>query len=401
MWFAYKAVDSAGFQQRGDIEAPSENDALKILFERSFTPVELKERSFAAAARADGGAQAIRRSDVVALIRELATLLGSGVGLSETLSTLYEATSHRGIRGALSGLIAAVHAGEGFSVALTRSGLDLPEYVHALARAGEATGDFGGALARCADQLEFEERMRSQAREALIYPAILICTGIGAIVFIFSFVVPRFASILKGRAVDLPWISEWVLRTGMFFRSHWEILLLVFLGLAGAATILLRNPAVRTAAIAQLARLPVFSEWVSGAETSRWTSILAVLVQSRVPILLSLELAAASVRLRDNAARLRSVEDDVRQGKRLSAAVEDRRLLEGSALTMLKVGEHSGELGAMLGYVSAASAERFRQLQSRVVALIEPVSILVIGLVLGVVMVGVVLAMTSLTEIKL
>jgi len=401
MLFAYKALDSAGFEQRGDIDAPSENGALNILFERGFTPVDLTERPFDAVAMAGGSSQTVRRSDVVALIRELATLLGSGVGLSKTLATLHEATSHRGVRHALSKLIAAVNAGEGFSVALTRSGLDLPEYVHALARAGEATGDFGGALARCADQLEFEERMRNQAREALIYPVILICTGLCAVVFIFSFVVPRFASILKSRAVDLPWISEWVLNIGMLFRSHWEIMLMVVAGLAGVAATLLKSPAVRMTAITQLSRLPIFSEWVRGAETSRWTSILAVLVQSRVPILLSLELAASSVRLRDNAARLRSVEDDVRQGKRLSSAVEDRRLLDGSALTMLKVGEHSGDLGAMLGYVSTAAAERFRRLQTRVVALIEPVSILVIGLVLGVVMVGIVLAMTSLTEIKL
>lgn len=400
MWFAYKAVDAAGFPQHGELEAASEKDALQSLFERGVTPVELKERQ-PGNSLTSSGSMTIRRSDVVALIRELATLLGSGVGLSETLTTLHEATSHRGVRATLSRLIAAVHGGEGFSAALAQSGLDLPEYVHALARAGEATGDFGGALARCADQLEFEEGMRNQAREALIYPIILICTGVAAIMFIFSFVVPRFAGILKGRSVNLPWISEWVLNTGMFVRSHWELMLVAAVVLAGTATLLLRNPAARTAAVARLAHLPVFSDWVSSAETSRWTSILAVLVQSRVPILLSLELAATSVRLRDNAARLRSVEDDVRQGKRLSAAIEDRRLLEGSALTMLKVGEHSGELGKMLSYVASSSAERFRQLQKRVVALIEPISILVIGLVLGVVMVGVVLAMTSLTEIKL
>lgn len=399
MWFTYQAIDGAGFRSQGDLEAETEQDALQALFERGLTPIGMRPR--AAAARSPSGSQVVRRSDVVALIRELATLLGSGVGLSETLSTLHEATTHRGVRDALARLIAAVHAGEGFSAALTNSGLDLPEYVHALARAGEATGDFGGALARCADQLEFEERLRNQAREALIYPVILICTGIAAIAFIFSFVVPRFAGILKGRAAHLPWISEWVLGTGMFFRDHWQILLLAAIGIASGAALLWRNPAVRTAGTAWLARLPLLSEWIAGAETSRWTSILAVLVQSRVPILLSLELAASSVRLRDNTARLRSVEDDVRQGKRLSAAVEERRLLDGSALTMLKVGEHSGELGAMLGYISASAAERFQQLQKRIVALIEPVSILVIGLVLGIVMVGVVLAMTSLTEIKL
>ena len=105
--------------------------------------------------------------------------------------------------------------------------------------------------------------------------------------------------------------------------------------------------------------------------------------------------------LPENANRLRSVQDDVRRGKRLSSAIEERRLLEGASLTMLKVGEKSGQLGAMLEHVASYASDKHRALQRSVVALIEPVSILVIGLVLGVVMVGVVMAMTSLTEIKL
>ncbi len=400
MQFAYKAVDAAGFTQRGELEAQTQGDALRTLFERGYTPIELKER-IGGQVVAAAGTQAIRHGDVVALIRELATLLGSGVGMSEALATLQEATAHSGMRQTLATMIAAVHAGEEFSAALKKTGLDLPEYVSALARAGEATGDLGSALARCADQLEFEERMKGQAREALIYPVILIFTGIGAILFIFSFVVPRFATILRGRTADLPWISEWVLRSGMFVSSHWLLLLVATAAAVATTMLLLRRPGVRTEMAAWLSRLPVFSGWVASAELTRWTSTLAVLVQSRVPILLSIDLAASSVRLAENAARLRSVGDEVRLGKRLSGALEDRRLLEGSSLTMVKVGEHSGELGAMLGHVSAYAVERHRQLQRRVVALIEPISILVIGLALAVIMVGVVLAMASLTEIKL
>jgi len=398
--FAYRAVDSAGFEKDGVLDASSEEEALGVLFERNFRPVELRAIKTQKSAMASGPKK-IRHTDVVALIRELATLLSSGVGLAEAFVTLQDATAHEGLRSALKNLISSVHGGEGFSAALRKSGLAFPEYVHALARAGEATGDIGGALSRAADQLEFEERMRNEAREALTYPMILIFTGIGAITFIFSFVVPRFAGLLKGRAVELPLLSEMVLKTGVFVNQHWMFMLLVFAVLAFGAVVLGRQPAVKTMTMSILSRLPVFSAWLEGAETARWTSILAVLVKSRVPILLSVDLAAASVRLPGNAARLRSVEDDVRRGKRLSEAIEERGMLEGASLSMLKVGEKTGELASMLGYVSAYTADRHRLLQRRLVALIEPVSILVIGSVLGVVMVGVVLAMTSLTEVKL
>jgi len=401
MRFSFKALDGAGFFQKGTLDAASEAEALKQLFERGYTPIDLLEEKLSELRPIRSTNLAIKHAEVIALIREMATLLASGVGLSETFSTLQEATHHLGLRNTLGQLIAAVHGGEGFASALKKSDLKLPEYVHALARAGEATGDLAGSLSRSAEQLEFEERMRGEAKEALTYPIILILTGIGAIIFIFSFVVPRFAGILSGRNVDLPLLSEWVLRTGVFVNANWLLIIMIIAATVTGASLVLQNPRFRVKAVAAMGRLPLLSTWIMGGETARWTSILAVLVQSRVPILMALELASTAVRLPDNADRLRSVADDVKLGKRLSAVIEERRLLEGTPLTMLKVGEKSGELGTMLGFVSAHAAEHHKTLQRRLVSLIEPISILVIGSVLGVIMVGVVLAMTSLTDVKL
>ncbi len=398
--FTYKAVDAAGFAREGTLSASSREDAVSQLFAGHLTPVELRDEKPASQALRRASTK-LRQTDLVAFVRELATLLSSGVGLTESFATLHDATGNLALQEALTRLISSVQSGETFSIALRHAKLDLPEYVYALARAGEATGNIGAALLRCADQLEFDERMQSETREALIYPSILILTGIAAIGFIFSFVVPRFAGLLTGRKVDLPWLSSMVLSTGLFVNTHWVGFLVGLAALVVVGFALAGVPSVRVTATAWLARMPVFSAWMAGAETARWTSILAVLVQSRVPILMSLDLAAASVRLQDNAQRLRSMQDEVRLGKTLSQATEERRMLEGTPLSMLKVGEKSGDMAAMLGHIAAHAAERHRALQRRLVALIEPVSILVIGLVIGFIMVGVVLAMTSLTEVKL
>ncbi|MGE3347329.1 MAG: type II secretion system F family protein [Ramlibacter sp.] len=400
MRFNYQAVNSAGFTQDGEIEASSREDALEQLSARELTPVRVKEKSSSVVSTRNTGDK-IRQADLVALVRELATLLSSGVGMTEALATLLEATQHTGLNLALRKLSESIHAGQPFSESLKNSGLNLPDFVYALARAGEATGDIGAALVSCADQLEFEDRMRAEAREALTYPIILILTGIGAIGFIFSFVVPRFAGLLSGRKVDLPWLSQAVLSTGMFVNTHWQAVLLTLGLLAIAGYSALELASVRRAVAQVASRLPGISLWMLGAETARWTATLSVLVRSRVPILLALDLASTSVRLPVNRDRLSKVQDDVRLGKKFSSAIEERQLLEGSALSMLKVGEKTGELAAMLGHVALHASARHRALQRQVVSLIEPASILVIGLTIGVIMVGVVLAMTSLTEIKL
>lgn len=400
MRFIYQAVDSAGHAQSGELEAGSRDEVMDVLLARDQTPVSVNEKR--ASVRAVGvSSQKVRQSDLVSLVRELATLLSSGVGMTEALATLIEATSNAGLQQPLKKLSDAIHAGQPFSDALKGSGLVLPDFVFALSRAGEATGDIGAALISCADQLEFEDRMRAEAKEALTYPIILICTGIAAIGFIFSFVVPRFAGLLSGRKVDLPWLSEVVLSSGMFVNAHWPWMLALAAVVGMGLYSLMEIPATRRALVEFGARLPGISLWLLGAETARWTATLAVLVRSRVPILLALELASSSVRLPVNRDRLIKVRDDVRLGKNFSSAVEERQLLEGSPLSMVKVGEKTGELASMLGHVAAHAAARHRALQRQMVTLIEPVSILVIGLSIGVIMVGVVLAMTSLTDIKL
>lgn len=400
MRFIYQAVDSAGHAQSGELEAGSRDEVMDMLLARDQTPVSVDEKR-ASVSAVGVSSQKVRQSDLVSLVRELATLLSSGVGMTEALATLIEATSNAGLQQPLKKLSDAIHAGQPFSDALKGSGLVLPEFVFALSRAGEATGDIGAALISCADQLEFEDRMRAEAKEALTYPIILICTGIAAIGFIFSFVVPRFAGLLSGRKVDLPWLSEVVLSSGMFVNAHWPWMLALAAAAGMGLYSLMEIPATRRALVAFGARLPGISLWLLGAETARWTATLAVLVRSRVPILLALELASSSVRLPVNRDRLIKVRDDVRLGKNFSSAVEERQLLEGSPLSMVKVGEKTGELAAMLGHVAAHAAARHRALQRQMVTLIEPVSILVIGLSIGVIMVGVVLAMTSLTDIKL
>ncbi len=290
------------------LNASTQSEAVGQLYADGLTPFSVVMEQTAVVG--DGVTTGkLRQADLVAFVREIATLLSSGVGLTESFATLHGATKNGALHEALSKLIASVQGGDTFSVALRKAKLELPEYVYALARAGEATGNIGAALLRCADQLEFDERMQAETREALIYPTILILTGVVAIGFIFSFVVPRFAGLLAGRNVELPWLSSVVLSTGLFVNQHWLAFLVGLLALIGGGIAISRMPGARVKATVVLSNLPVFSSWMAGAETARWTSILAVLVQSRVPILMSLDLAASSVRLAENSRRLLSMQD--------------------------------------------------------------------------------------------
>lgn len=399
--FVYRAATIEGRIETGEVFAASSDDALRLLEERRLTVFELQERK-----QSTGGGLSLRRkavghTDLVVLIRELATLANSGISLANALETLKDANKETPLFVPMDKMLAAIHDGDEFSAALGKAELPLPEYAVAMVRAGEATGNLGMALSRCAEQMEFDQRMRAQTREALIYPTILVSTGTLAVLFIFSFVVPRFASILKGRIDSLPWISEFVLKTGLFFNANFWLILGAGACLAALFVVAVRNDAVRKLSLEFAAQLPVLGDWIRSGETARWTSALAMLLQSRVPILGALELTAGSVRLSETVERLNEVRSAVSRGKRMSQAVEEQRLLEPTSLSMIRVGEQSGELGNMLQHVAHYWSEKNQSVQRKVVALVEPMSILLLGVIIGFVMVGVVMAMASLTEVKL
>lgn len=398
--YRFGAASPDGRVESGHIQAESREDALRQLEERRLVVFQLEERS-ASAPSAGFRRTKVSHDDLVVLIRELATMANAGISLADALATLKDANAATPLYEPLERMVSAIRGGDGFSTALDKAKLALPVYVLAMVRAGEATSNLGMALGRAADQMDFDAKMRSQTREALVYPTILVGTGTVAILFIFSFVVPRFAGLLKGRMDSLPWISSLVLKLGMFFNAYFVqtligLVLLVFLFITA-----IRNPKLKLRLLEMAAHMPILGDWIKSGETARWTNSLAMLLESKVAILSALELTSGAVRLGNTAAQLEKVRSEVNRGRRLSQAIEHQQLLEPTSLSMVRVGEQSGELGPMLHHVAQYWSNKNQSTQRRMVSLIEPASILLLGLVIGFVMVGVVLAMSTLSEVKL
>lgn len=407
MRFDFLALDSTGASQRGVEEALSEADAVAQLLRRGMTPLSLRPAQ--AMAMGSGGASAWRRRDsggrvaLMLMVRELALLLRAGVTLEESLRTLIESRRGLILEVPLTAVLSLVLAGERFSTAMRmqteQRTLALPSYVVALISAGESTGDLANALGRAAEQLEFDEQVRAETAEALVYPIILVTAGAGAVLFVFSFVVPRFSTLLAGRHADLPWLSKVVMGTGEYVNHHGPAI-----GIALVAALLVGALAWRAVGPARLrsavSRLPLLGGWIRQQELSRWTGMLALMLQSRVPILTALDLTANAVTLVDIGKRLRMTMGDIGRGESLSRSLTEYGLLPASALSMVRVGERTGQLGAMMGHVASYALEQNRRQRKRLVALIEPAAIILLGGIIALVIVGVVLAITSLSDVK-
>jgi general secretion pathway protein F len=398
--FTYSALSSLGQSVSGELIAEHERAALRELKRRGLTPLSL-----AIAARARRQLLSWTRQpsteDHIRLANELAVLVEAGVSLSEAIDIATRSPVYNIFGDALGGLGRDLRRGMSVPDAVRANITTFPVYVYQLLEAGNQTGMLTGALKDASLQMQFDERVRKDIRNALIYPMFLIAMGTTATLFIFLFVVPRFAGMMKGRLQLMPPFSRGIFLVGMFLRDN--IVPVVGLGfvLVAALVLLLRKPSVRARLRELTVRLPVLGNMLVEAEAGRWTAMLATLLRNRVPLVQSLSLARDSLLLESFKAQLAQVERAVRGGSGLGAALADYRIFDESLVNLINVGERSGRLADMLKSAAQLAEQKGRDRIKRLMALLEPVSILVIGCMIGVIVISLFTAITSINNVQL
>lgn len=393
--YHYQALNSSGVSLEGMLRADSERDAARQLERRGLSVIEVRSGEAGPGKSRQGR---LRHGDVILALQELATMLTSGVSIADAVGSQALGAHHPRIVQAFAGMSRDLQRGQSFSATLGKSGLPLPEYVVQLARAGEMTGELGKALRDASTQLEYEQQLRNEMRNALIYPAVLVVAGVAAVAIMFIFVVPKFASLLN-QAKDLPLLAWIVLAFGTWTREHFWLLMLMVAASAAGITWAARKPELRSGTMDALSRWPVVGPWLVEADTARWAKVLGALLGNRVPLMRALELAQAGLQLPQRRARMGEVTRAVRGGATLADALEDHDALTATGYNLIRVGERSGKLASMLDSLAKLYEEAGRNRMKRVLILLEPIAILIIGSMIGTIILGVILAITSANDL--
>jgi general secretion pathway protein F len=398
--FTYSALSSLGQSVSGELVAEHERAALRELKRRGLTPLSL-----AIAAQAKRHLLTWKRQpgpeDHIRLANELAVLVEAGVSLSEAIEIASRSPVYNIFGDALGGLGRDLRRGLSVPDAVRANITTFPVYVCQLLEAGNQTGMLTGALKDASLQMQFDERVRKDIRNALIYPMFLIVMGTAATLFIFLFVVPRFAGMMKVRLQLMPPFSRGIFLVGLFLRDNIVSVAGLALVLVAALVLLFRRPLVRARLRELAVRLPVLGHMLVEAEAGRWTAMLATLLQNRVPLVQSLSLARDSLLLESFKAQLAQVERAVRGGSGLGAALADYQIFDESLVNLINVGERSGRLADMLKSAANLAEQKGRDRIKRLMALLEPVSILVIGCMIGVIVISLFTAITSINNVPL
>jgi general secretion pathway protein F len=400
--YEYKGVTAAGKKVSGVQDAESLKAVRSKLKKDGVTVLEIHEGATLRSVRR--GSPAIRfgarvkLGDLANATRQLATLLSSGLPLMEALSVLVEQEENEGLQAAMSSVRDSVREGASLADALRGNPKAFSQLYINMVSAGETSGTLEITLDRLADFLDEQVRFRGRISAALAYPAFMTVIGAAMLFFIFSFVMPRVVGMFEDMKQQLPLITLMLLAMVRFLSGFWWAILLVIAGGAYYIRRYLRTQAGREAFDARVLRMPVFGNLIRMIAVSRFTRTLGTLLESGVPALTALDIVKSVVGNTVLANAIQKARENVREGEPIADPLKRSGLFPPVVVQMVAVGEKSGELEKMLLKISDSFDRTVETRITGLMALMEPVIILAMGLIIGFIVIAIMLPMLEMSS---
>jgi type II secretory pathway component PulF len=383
------------------MEAPDPRAVVERLHREDYYPIEVLPQADGGRFWRLGGSRIATR-DLVAFTQQLATLFEAGLPLDRALGVLEELAPNPRLRTIVGDLLKSVRSGASFGEALAKhhprpfSRL----YIN-MVRAGEKGGVLEATLRRLAEFLESAQEFRQAMISALIYPAFLVTVGSGAIVFMLTFVIPRFAEIFAELGPRVPLPTQILLGVSGALVGYWWVLAALAAAALLGARAALATEGGRLAWDRALLHLPLAGEVLRKGEVGRLCRTLGTLLQSGVPVLTALAVVKEIVGNRVLALAVERLADGVKRGAGLSAPMGESGVFPPLALHMVRVGEETGRLEEMLLKVADSFEADVRTTVRRLVGLLEPVIILIMAGFIAFIVVSMALTIFSINEVAL
>jgi general secretion pathway protein F len=392
--FEYSALDPGGREKHGVIEADTERHARTLLRERGLAPLAV-EAIRAAAGHAGAGERFSRpglsRKGLAMLTRQFATLERAGLTIEECLNVLIEQNESAGSRRLLAAVRARVLEGQSLSRGLAAFPSAFPDIYRAMIEAGEHSGKLGEVLERLADYTENRESLRDRMMIAFIYPALLVVFALAVVGGLLAYVVPQVTRVFVNLGQQLPLATRILIAASDFVRANGLVLLAALVAALVVARLLLRDEARRARWHAFLLRLPVAGRLIRGVNAARFADTLGILTSAGVPLLASLQSAAAVLTNLPMRAAVEESVRRVREGAALATSLGAARLFPPLVIHLIASGEATGRLDTMLARAAEAQSREVDNWVRGLTALLEPLLIVAMGLIVLFVVVAILL----------
>ena len=399
--FQFRAIAPDGKVRTGSLTAETDKLVARELRRQGLTPVfvgvEHKKNFVFKMPGAGGG----KRRDVLFFTQELSTLLTSGVPVDRALSITSELTERAAFRAIVSDVLRVLKGGKSLAESLATH----PDYFSDLyvnmVRAGEASGSLATVFERLQEFEKSRDELRNYIVSSMIYPILLACVGLGSILILMNFVVPRFASVFQDSHMKIPLPTEIMLETSKIVQAWWWVVALALVIVFGAFKGYTSTEEGRLKWDRLRLRVPLLGDAMLKAETSRFARAMSTLIANSVPLVQSLGISSGILNNKYIARALGEVSQGVKRGEGLAGPMRKAAVFPPLAAHLLTVGEETGKLDQMFARMSDIYENETRSAIRRFTSLFEPLVILVMGIVVGALVLSMLLAITGINDVQM
>lgn len=404
--YGYKARDSSGAVISGSLVATSAEEVGARLRAEGKYVLSVQDNAMRATAtldetqlRRNEAAKRVRREDVISFCQQLSVMLETGVPLSEALDAFCHQVPRKEFRDVLMVVRDEIYSGEKFSAAMAKWPRVFPGMMVSLMKASEASGTMAVMLGRVGTYLSKERRTSKQIKGALAYPTFMMCTGLGLTIFLMAFVLPKFAKIYEMRAATLPLPTRVLLSISDFVTTKFFVYGPVLVGLTIALMIFMSQPAGRRATDWLRMSIPGLRRMYGQLYITRAARTMATLLASGVNLLDIISICRGVTNNHYYDVLWSRMEQAVRDGLQISDAVFACDFIPKNIASMINSGERSGRLAEVMERIAAFSEEELDNAVKQVTSYIEPIMIILMGVVVGGVAMALLLPIFSMSKV--
>lgn len=395
--FNYQARDGATDKiVKAVVQAESENAAAKLLIAQGFTPLDITEIN------EDGGLgflkNRISTKDRIVFTRQLATLIGAGLPLSQSLNTALEQTENKRLKGVVEDVIASVEGGKSLYDSFAKHPDVFDKVFLALISAGEASGTLDEALKRIADQQEKDAATMSKIKGAMTYPIIVLVVIFGVMAFMLFTVVPQVEKLYVDLKKTLPFLTSVMVQTANFAINFWWVILIVLIAVVYFARQYLRTESGIKFADNIKLNFPIFGPMFRKLYMARFTRTGQTLLTTGVPMLDMLSITSEAVNNSIIAKSIDRAADKVKGGKPLSSSLQPEEYILPLVPQMIKIGEQSGKIDEMMGKTAQVFEDELDDQIKAISTSIEPILMVILAVVAGSMVAAILLPIYSLVN---
>ncbi|MEF9935542.1 MAG: type II secretion system F family protein [Clostridium sp.] len=390
--YNYTVIDKGGKKKRGTLDAQNEEIAREILQGRGMYIIEIGSESMSF-----GGKKCrTKLRDISLFSRQVSTMLSSGVNILVAIEAMEDATEDKNFKKALKDVQKKVQTGTSVSQAMRDNSTAFPDLLCTMIASGEITGDLDKAFDRMALYYDKQYKMNQKIVNATIYPSILVCVSVLAIAALMIFAIPQFLQVFEEMNIELPAITKFVLAVGSGMKTYWYLLVALVVAIIFGYKAYYASSEGGVAIDGMKLKIPVIGQILIYAALARFSRTLSALIEAGVSMLPAIEITKSVVLNKSMVKNMEGMTASIKAGESLSTNLESIEIIPKIFTVMVKTGEESGQIDYMLQKAADLYENEVDVKVSRINTIIEPVIIVFLALVLGVIMASVMLPMFTL-----